>query len=366
MEANDLERRLEELNEQYSKTKYNKATNKYLGILRAKIAKVKKQMSSKRRNRGTGFAVKKTGDATVALVGFPNAGKSSVLIALTGVESKVAEYAFTTLTVIPGMLEINKAKIQFLDTPGLIEGAHIGRGGGRQIVSAIRVVDLILFIVDVNAYSDIPALIRELNDLGIDVSGKAGAIRIENRESGGITILKGPKAVKPTAEILDVLGQLGVHNANIYAKGDFTVDELIEAAANEKASIKSIIALNKIDTNRNFERAKSVLESATGIPVVAISAKTGTGLQELKNEISRNLGLIRVYLKRKGEAPDMSNPLVVKEGSSLEDIARKVHDKMASESKSAYVMGRSVRFGIQKVGLDHIAKDGDVVTFISR
>ena len=121
------QKKIEELQEQYSKTKYNKATNKYLGILRAKIGDIRKAMASQSRRVGTGYSVRKSGNATIVLVGFPNAGKSSLLHALTGVQSKVADYEFTTLEVIPGMLEYSGAKLQILDLPGLIQGAHIGR-----------------------------------------------------------------------------------------------------------------------------------------------------------------------------------------------------------------------------------------------
>ena len=158
------QRKIDELKAQYSKTKYNKATNKYLGMLRAKIASIKKEMESQGRRAGTGYSVRKSGNATVCLVGFPNAGKSSLLRVLTGVQSRVADYAFTTLDVIPGMLEYSGAKIQVLDLPGLIQGAHIGKGGSLKIISVIRIADLILFVVDVNNHQQLYTLMDELKE----------------------------------------------------------------------------------------------------------------------------------------------------------------------------------------------------------
>lgn len=88
---------------------------------------------------GTGFDVSKSGDARIALVGFPSVGKSTFLSKITKTKSEVASYAFTTLTAIPGVLEYGGAEIQILDLPGIIEGASEGKGRGRQVISAAKV-----------------------------------------------------------------------------------------------------------------------------------------------------------------------------------------------------------------------------------
>ena len=88
---------------------------------------------------GTGFDVSKSGDARIALVGFPSVGKSTFLSKVTKTKSEVAAYSFTTLTAIPGVLEYGGAEIQVLDLPGIIEGAAEGKGRGRQVISAAKV-----------------------------------------------------------------------------------------------------------------------------------------------------------------------------------------------------------------------------------
>lgn len=88
---------------------------------------------------GSGFDVSKSGDARIALVGFPSVGKSTFLSKITKTKSEVAAYAFTTLTAIPGVLEYGGAEIQILDLPGIIEGAAEGKGRGRQVISAAKV-----------------------------------------------------------------------------------------------------------------------------------------------------------------------------------------------------------------------------------
>src|SRR3989344_5754784 len=101
------DKRVKELEEEISKTKYNKKTQAHIGLVKAKLAKIKEEHQKKASSKGggTGFSVRRSGDATVIMVGFPSVGKSTLLNTLTNANSPVAAYAFTTLTCIPGLLE---------------------------------------------------------------------------------------------------------------------------------------------------------------------------------------------------------------------------------------------------------------------
>merc|ERR1719326_1176545 len=95
-----------------------------------------------------GFEVSKTGDARVGLIGFPSVGKSTLLNKMTGQDSEVASYEFTTLTCVPGVFHYKGAKIQLLDLPGIIEGAKDGKGRGKQVISVAVSCSLILIVLD--------------------------------------------------------------------------------------------------------------------------------------------------------------------------------------------------------------------------
>lgn len=92
------------------------------------------------------FFIPKEGAAQVVLVGPPNAGKSSLLKALTGRQVAVGDYPFTTLRPIAGMLKMEGATIQLVDLPGLLDGAVDGKGGGRALLGAIKMADAMLFV----------------------------------------------------------------------------------------------------------------------------------------------------------------------------------------------------------------------------
>src|SRR5207253_2382103 len=137
-----LEEQIKSIEEEIQRTPYNKATQHHIGKLKAKVARLKDEQETRRLKSGGGgpsYAVKKSGNATVGLVGFPSVGKSTLLNAITDATSAVAAYDFTTLDVIPGLLEHRGAKIQVLDMPGLIRGASKGRGRGKEVLAGNRV-----------------------------------------------------------------------------------------------------------------------------------------------------------------------------------------------------------------------------------
>src|SRR6186713_1011612 len=91
------------------------------------------------------IAVRREGAAQVALVGPPNAGKSSLLQALSDIQIKTGDYAFTTLRPVPALTRIGGVLVQLVEIPGLIAGAHGDRGGGRALLGVLRNADAIVY-----------------------------------------------------------------------------------------------------------------------------------------------------------------------------------------------------------------------------
>jgi small GTP-binding protein len=91
------------------------------------------------------IAVRREGAAQIALVGPPNAGKSSLLQALSSIQIKTGDYAFTTTRPVPALTRIGGVLVQLVEIPGLIEGAHEDRGGGRALLGVLRGADAIVY-----------------------------------------------------------------------------------------------------------------------------------------------------------------------------------------------------------------------------
>src|SRR5439155_7975141 len=107
------------------------------------------------------IAIRREGVAQVALVGAPNAGKSSLLHALSHVQIKIGDYAFTTLRPVAALTRIGGVLVQLVEIPGLIEGANEDRGGGRALLGVLRGADAIVYCQDVRAPSDVLRDVRQ-------------------------------------------------------------------------------------------------------------------------------------------------------------------------------------------------------------
>ncbi|MDD1671998.1 MAG: GTP-binding protein [Methanomicrobiales archaeon] len=366
-----IEDEIRVLEEELRSTPYNKATSKHIGRLKAKIARLRDEAVAralKSAGGAEGFSLKKSGDASVVLVGFPSVGKSTLLNTLTGTKSEVATYNFTTTTVIPGALEHRGAKIQVLDIPGLIAGAAMGKGRGKEVISVVRSADLILILLDVFNDKHLDVLIRELQHAGIRINRMKPDITIKKTASGGLRINSVGELELDDEEIREILAEQRIVNADILIRGGATQDDIIDAMLGSRIYVPAFVAVNKIDlinkpTMREIDKN---LTEQFGSPPLLISAQTGYHIEKLKDTIFDHLNFMRIYLKPQRGPADLEEPLIVFQNATVEDVCNRLHRDFVDRFRYARVWGSSVKHKGQRVGLNHHLKEGDLLSIIIR
>ena len=231
--------KISEIEEEIGNTKYNKATQHHIGKLKAKLAQLREEVVvSSSGPRGSGYGVRKAGDATVALVGLPSVGKSTLLNCLTDADSETGSYAFTTLDVVPGVLKYKDANIQILDLPGLIEGAARGAGRGKEVLSVIRSADLIIHVID--AVDPAPhVILKELFDSGVRLNSRPPNGSVSKTGIGGIEVISTIVQELEEEAIKTIVREYGIVNAQVVLRERITIDDLVDILAKTRVYVPS-------------------------------------------------------------------------------------------------------------------------------
>ena len=292
----------------------HKGTDHLKGDLRRRIAKLSQSTGRKGATQRSSMVVDKEGAAQVAVIGVPNAGKSQLVDAVTNATPTVAEYPFTSHAITPGMMEFENIQIQLLDTPPLASGAV-----PFWMPHTLRRADALLIVVDA---ADSPL------DRLVDITHQL-------------------------EEMLVAAGPPPADGADPRVDDDPRV-----------VRVKAMIVANKSDLASDAEMRSIVAslgaEPGGGIPVQAISARSGAGLEDLRLAVYRLLDIIRVYTKTPGQKADMTDPIVLDRGSTMEEAAQQVHKDFRARMKFARVWGSGKHDGIM-VKRDHVLEDGDIV-----
>ncbi|KAH9050002.1 P-loop containing nucleoside triphosphate hydrolase protein [Lactarius hengduanensis] len=359
--------KIKEIEDEMSKTQKNKATSYHLGQLKAKLAKLRRELISTPSGGGgggggVGFDVARTGVASVGFVGFPSVGKSTLMSKLTGTHSEVSAIDFTTLTTVPGTLKVHGAPIQILDLPGIIEGANDGRGRGRQVIAVARTCNLIFIVLDVlKPLGDKKLIEAELEGFGIRLNKKPPAIIVRKKDKGGLAITNTvPLTNIDHEEIHAICSEYKISNADVAIRQpEATADDLVDVIEGNRVYIPAIYVLNKIDVI-SIEELDLLYKIPNSVP---ISSNEWLNVDELIDKMWQALDLVRVYTKPRGLAPDYSAPVVLRRGKcSVEDFCNAIHKEITKQMKYAMVWGASAKHARgQKVGLDHLLEDEDVV-----
>jgi len=356
--------KIAEIEEEIANTKYNKATQHHIGKLKAKLAQLREEVViSSSGPKGSGYGVRKAGDATVALVGLPSVGKSTLLNALTDADSETGSYAFTTLDVVPGVLKYRDANIQILDLPGLIEGAARGAGRGKEVLSVIRSADLIVHVID--AVDPAPhVILKELFDSGLRLNSRPPNGSVSKTGIGGIEVISTVKQEVEEDAIKSVVREYGLVNAQVVLREKITLDDLVDILANTRVYTPSFDVITKVDMV-NKQQLKEVRNKCTNKTIIEVAAPTGEGVEKLKKQIYNSLEFISIFMKPQGEKADLEEPMVVRKGTTIAEICQRLHRDFVRKFRYSQVWGPSAKFPGQTVGLNHEVKDQDIVSIIT-
>ncbi|CDO70221.1 hypothetical protein BN946_scf184942.g21 [Trametes cinnabarina] len=340
-----------------------KATEYHLGLLKAKLARYRAQLlepTTKSSGGGTGFDVQKSGDARVALIGFPSVGKVVYAAqqmhahAIRGRRLRVhnahgkppssfipQHFPPVILTVdrpsdqaIPGVLEYQGARIQLLD-----------------LARNPKTADLILIMLDATKSEEQRRLLEiELDAVGIRLNKKRPDVVFKRKTTGGINKTV-PLTKTDEKTIRTILAGCErrythkLHNCDVMIREDhsgrkITTDEFIDVLIGTRKYIPCLYVYNKIDAISLERMDQLAREDHT----VVISCELGLNLDYLIERIWEELDLVKVYTKKRGAHPDLADPICLRKGATVE--------------------GKSSKFNphAQKVGLNHHVMDEDVVS----
>ncbi len=303
--AVSVEEKIAALEEMLAVIPKHKGTEKMQADLRKRLSKYRQEgMKKSKTSRVDPFSIERQGAGQVALLGFPNTGKSSFLAAMTRARPKVADYPFTTTLPLAGMMPYEDIFIQLVDTPPVTEDI-IPAG----LSGTLRNADILLVLVD--AASD--DCLEQLEFC--------------------LGFLKEKKIVREDT----APGVRGVSPDRV------------------------MVLATKIDLPESADNMQIIKEMGPGgIELLPVSNKTGQGLEDLRERIFKTLGVIRVYTKIPGKDPDMKTPFILKRGSTVLDLAETIHRDLPRLMKNARVWG-SARYDGQSVMRDYVISDRDIV-----
>ncbi|MDH3688002.1 MAG: 50S ribosome-binding GTPase [Gammaproteobacteria bacterium] len=324
--AREPRERLDCLKEMLRTIPKHKGTENLQADIKSRIKQLTEELAGPKKGgarTGPAYTIRSEGAAQVALIGPPNAGKSSLHVRLTGSHAEVGPYAYTTKLPQPGMLKFEDIHIQLIDLPPISADFM-----EPWFVNALQPADAALLVVDL---SD-----AECMDHIVSIRERLAEKRITLREDWPVFVNEEG-------------GQSQAHSDS---------DELDDPFS---LALPTLLIANKSDLDPDPDEV-NVLEELLGVrfPAVATSAETGQGLDQIGQMLFERLQVVRVYTKAPGKSADKNKPFTVFRGETVLDVARLVHKDIARTLKYARIWG-SGQFDGQQVGPDHHVCDKDVL-----
>lgn len=361
--ARDPADRLKFLREMLSTIPKHKGTEALQADIKTKIKELTEELVGPRKGAartGPVQVVKPEGAAQIALVGPPNAGKSSLHRALTGSRAEVGAYPFTTQTLLPGMFLHEDVPFQLIDLPPIASDFM-----EPWLPNALQPAHAALLVLDLHEPDCAESLvgIRErLDEKRITLTDTW-----PGRLPAGLVPADWPQTAAPADIAAAEPAQIGEQRPSDAVAPVGDADSASARDDDEplddpfRIILPTLLVLTKADLGFDPEEVAVLLElTGARFPALPISTETSQNLARLGALLLDGLRIVRVYIKIPGKPPDHDRPYTLFAGDTVEDLARLIHRDLADSLRHARIWG-SGKFDGQQVGRDHRLADGDIV-----
>jgi ribosome-interacting GTPase 1 len=349
----------------------HKGTAKLLANVRRRIATLEEDVEkAKARRKGGhigGFSVPKEGAGQIIILGPTKVGRSSLLASVTNAKVEVSPISFATRKPVIGMLPYENIQFQLVEAPAIVEGAAEGKMDGTQILGLARNADGLVLMVDLaeDSVEQYRVMRSELEQAGIMIEKSEGEVEVTRRSIGvGVQVVGGGVLVDCTLEdIRRMLESYRINSALVRIRGKVALDDIESSLFSSTIYKPTLIVANKLDAHGADETLQCLKEELkdTELPLLPVSCQYNQGLEDIGGYIFEILGVIRVYTKEPSEKEPSPKPLVVKEGTTVIEIAKELHSSLYRRFQYGRVWGQSAKYPGQKVGATHLLKDGDIL-----
>ena len=334
-QAREPRERLECLQDMLRTIPKHKGTENLQADIKTRIKQLREELSGPKKGAhrvGPVQVIRAEGAAQVSLIGAPNVGKSSLHDRLTRSSAGVGVYPFTTHLPQPGMMPFEDIQFQLIDlppvSPDFMESWYI---------NALQPADAAMLVVDPaepDCVEQVQVIFERLAEKRVSLLASWPGVEVQD----------------------DSAGPAFVNNAT-----NGTVTESDELIADPfRNDLPTLLLANKADLGGADEVAVLQELLGTDLPAMAVSAKTGEGLEQLGPFLASALEIVRVYTRIPGKPADLDKPFTVRRGGTGRDVARLVHKDIASSLKFARLWGGG-QFAGQQVSAEHLVCDGDII-----
>ena len=376
LDATSLDEKIQRLQEFLSLVPKHKATEKIVALNKSRLAKLKRQQEEhKQKIRSTSkiispFSIKKEGIQIILISDYytPGVGKTSILSHLSG----AAKEKIGRFTAVPeiGIYNYNEIRFQIVDMPSLMEGASLGIGNGKEILSQLRSCDLICFCVDLtrNIKEQMELMLTELSNADIRINIPPPPISIEKTGSNKIQVFYLTKDAKNkndleafTDQIKELVHENGINNAIVKIFGTINIQHVVDTLTASIVYKKAILLATKGDlphTEANFELLKEVYSEKFPL-IIGTSIKKKNFPDDFGDMVLTFLHKIKIFTTHAGIVA--KKPLIMEKGAKVKDVALKIHRSFVENFEYAIIIRKSARQERKKVGLDYDLKDNDII-----